>query len=99
MGPKLVEHLLYEPEGNGILWIKFNRPERLNALGGAAEENGTVAKVGEYMRAAEASAQAPTWAPVPPMTPLARTSPATEARMKAPRPRASTSFTVSPSFT
>jgi|ERR1700733_6215356 Enoyl-CoA hydratase/isomerase len=51
MGPKLVDYLLYEPEDNGILLIKFNRPERLNALVGTAEENGTVAKVGEYMRA------------------------------------------------
>jgi 2-(1,2-epoxy-1,2-dihydrophenyl)acetyl-CoA isomerase len=53
MGPKLVDHLLHEPEDNGILWIKFNRPERLNALVGTSEENGTVAKVGEYMRAAD----------------------------------------------
>jgi enoyl-CoA hydratase/carnithine racemase len=53
MGPRLVEHLLYEPEDNGILWIRFNRPERLNALVGTAEENGTVAKVGEYMRAGD----------------------------------------------
>ena len=53
MGPKLVDYLLYEPEDSGILWIKFNRPERLNALVGMAEENGTVAKVGEYMRAAD----------------------------------------------
>ncbi len=53
MGPKLVDHLLYEPEPSGIAWIKFNRPERLNALVGMAEENGTVAKVGEYMRAAD----------------------------------------------
>jgi enoyl-CoA hydratase/carnithine racemase len=53
MGPRLVEHLLYEPEDTGIAWIKFNRPERLNALVGTAEENGTVAKVGEYMRAAD----------------------------------------------
>jgi enoyl-CoA hydratase/carnithine racemase len=52
-GPRLVDHLLYEPEESGILWIKFNRPERLNALVGSAEENGTVAKVGEYMRAAD----------------------------------------------
>jgi hypothetical protein len=29
MGPKLVDHLLYEPEDNGIPWIRFNRPERL----------------------------------------------------------------------
>jgi 2-(1,2-epoxy-1,2-dihydrophenyl)acetyl-CoA isomerase len=53
MGPRLVDYLLYEPEASGILWIKFNRPERLNALVGSAEENGTVAKVGEYMRAGD----------------------------------------------
>ena len=53
MGPKLVDYLLYEPEDTGILWIKFNRPERLNALIGSAEMNGTVAKVGEYMRAGD----------------------------------------------
>ena len=53
MGPKLVDHLLYEPEESGILWIKFNRPERMNALIGNSEENGTVAKVGEYMRAGD----------------------------------------------
>jgi len=53
MGPKLVDHLLYEPEESGILWIKFNRPERLNALVGTAEDGGTVAKVGEYMRAGD----------------------------------------------
>ena len=53
MGPKLVDHLLYEPEPTGILWIKFNRPERLNALIGSSEENSTVAKVGEYMRAGD----------------------------------------------
>ena len=53
MGPKLVDHLLYEPESTGILWIKFNRPERRNALIGTSEENGTVAKVGEYMRAGD----------------------------------------------
>src|SRR6201994_3767044 len=53
MGPRLVDYLLYEPEESGIVWIKFNRPERLNALVGMAEENGTVAKVGEYMRAAD----------------------------------------------
>ncbi|MGE0418883.1 MAG: enoyl-CoA hydratase/isomerase family protein [Acetobacteraceae bacterium] len=53
MGPRLVDYLLYEKEDNGILWIKFNRPERMNALVGTAEENGTVAKVGEYMRAAD----------------------------------------------
>jgi enoyl-CoA hydratase/carnithine racemase len=53
MGQKLVEYLLYEPEDTGILWIKFNRPERMNALVGTSEENGTVAKVGEYMRAGD----------------------------------------------
>ncbi len=53
MGPRLVDYLLYEKEDNGILWIKFNRPERMNALVGTAEENSTVAKVGEYMRAGD----------------------------------------------
>lgn len=53
MGPRLVEHLLYEPDESGILWIRFNRPERMNALVGNSEENGTVAKVGEYMRAGD----------------------------------------------
>ncbi|MBC8452209.1 MAG: enoyl-CoA hydratase/isomerase family protein, partial [Rhodospirillaceae bacterium] len=53
MGPQLVDYLLYEKEDNGILWIKFNRPEKMNALYGTAEDNGTVAKVGEYMRAAD----------------------------------------------
>jgi len=36
MAPKLVDYLLYEPEDSGILWIKFNRPERMNALVGTA---------------------------------------------------------------
>src|SRR3989454_6652554 len=53
MGPQLVDSLLYEPEDSGILWIKFNRPERMNALIGSSEEHGTVAKVGEYMRAGD----------------------------------------------
>ena len=53
MAPKLVDYLSYEAEESGILWIKFNRPDRLNALVGTAEENGTVAKVGEYMRAGD----------------------------------------------
>ena len=53
MAPKLVDHLLYEREDNGILWIRFNRPEVMNALIGSSQENGTVAKVGEYMRAAD----------------------------------------------
>ena len=53
MGPQRVDYLLYEPEDSGILWIKFNRPERMNALVGTSEENGTVAKVGEYMWAGD----------------------------------------------
>ena len=53
MGPQLVDYLLYEKEDDGILWIKFNRPEKMNALYGTAETMGTVAKVGEYMRAAD----------------------------------------------
>ena len=53
MGPQLVDYLLYEKEDNGILWIKFNRPEKMNALYGTAQEQGTVAKVGEYMRAGD----------------------------------------------
>jgi 2-(1,2-epoxy-1,2-dihydrophenyl)acetyl-CoA isomerase len=53
MGPQLVDHLVYEKEDNGILWIKFNRPETMNALYGTAEALGTVAKVGEYMRAGD----------------------------------------------
>lgn len=53
-GPKLVDYLLYEPEADtGILWIKFNRPERMNALVGTSEEQATVPKVGEYMRAGD----------------------------------------------
>ncbi len=50
---ELVPHLLYEREDNGIVWIKFNRPERLNAAVGSTERTGTLAKVGEYMRAAD----------------------------------------------
>jgi 2-(1,2-epoxy-1,2-dihydrophenyl)acetyl-CoA isomerase len=53
MGPKLVDHLLYEKEDSGILWVKFNRPESMNALYGIAEALGTVAKVGEYMCAGD----------------------------------------------
>lgn len=53
MGPKLVDYLTYEPEESGILWIRFNRPDKLNALIGSSHENGTVAKVGEYMRAGD----------------------------------------------
>ena len=50
---ELVPHLLYEPEDNGILWIKFNRPERMNAVLGGAQRNGTLTKVVEYMRAGD----------------------------------------------
>jgi 2-(1,2-epoxy-1,2-dihydrophenyl)acetyl-CoA isomerase len=46
---ELVPHLLYEPEDTGILWIRFNRPERMNAIA-----PDTVEKVGEYMRAGDA---------------------------------------------
>ena len=53
MGPELVDYLLYEKEPGGILWIKFNQPEKMNALVGTAEARGTVAKVGEYMRAGD----------------------------------------------
>ena len=52
-GPKLVDYLTYEPEESGILWIRFNRPDRLNARIGSSEGNGAVAKVGEYMRAGD----------------------------------------------
>jgi 2-(1,2-epoxy-1,2-dihydrophenyl)acetyl-CoA isomerase len=49
-----VPYLLYEPEyETGILWIRFNNPEKLNACIGAAERKGTVNKVGEYMRAGD----------------------------------------------
>lgn len=45
---ELVPHLLYEPEDNGILWIKFNRPERMNAL-----LSDSATKLVEYMRAGD----------------------------------------------
>jgi 2-(1,2-epoxy-1,2-dihydrophenyl)acetyl-CoA isomerase len=50
MGPELVPWLLYEPDDSGILWIKFNRPERMNATLGAGQTRSTAAKVVEYMR-------------------------------------------------
>ena len=50
---ELVPYLLYEKEDNGILWIKLNRPDRLNAAVGGSERTGTLAKVGEYMRAGD----------------------------------------------
>ncbi len=37
MGPQMVDYLLYEKEESGILWIKFNRPDKMNALYGTAE--------------------------------------------------------------
>ncbi|HLC29436.1 MAG TPA: enoyl-CoA hydratase/isomerase family protein [Dehalococcoidia bacterium] len=49
MAPELVDYLLYEPEDSGILWIKFNRPDRMNAL--LVPE--TLQKLGEYMRAGD----------------------------------------------
>ena len=48
-----VPYLLYEKEDNGILWIKFNRPERMNAVIGGAQINGTLSKVVEYMKAGD----------------------------------------------
>ena len=53
MGPELVDYLVYEKDDDGVLWIRFNRPEALNALYGRSEPVGTVAKVGEYMRAGD----------------------------------------------
>ena len=50
---ELVPYLLWEKEDNGILWIKFNRPEKLNAAVGGSERSGTLSKVGEYMRAGD----------------------------------------------
>ncbi len=50
---ELVPYLLYEKEDNGILWIKFNRPEKLNAAVGSTERTSTLAKVGDYMRAGD----------------------------------------------
>ena len=55
MTPELVDYLLYEPEPEtGILWIKFNRPERLNALLGIEGPTGSVHKLLEYMKAGDA---------------------------------------------
>ncbi len=53
MGPELVDHLAYEKEEGGILWIKFNMPDTMNTLYGRSNVRGTVAKVGEYMRAGD----------------------------------------------
>lgn len=55
MGPQLVDYVLYEPEPDtGILWIKLNRPERMNALLGVGEPDGSVYKLTEYMKAGDA---------------------------------------------
>ncbi len=51
---ELVDHLSYEAEESGILWIKFNRPDRLNALHGFTDHDSTMRKLGEYMRAGDA---------------------------------------------
>ena len=40
MGPQLVDYLLYEKEDNGILWVKFNRPEKMNASMGRRRTTG-----------------------------------------------------------
>lgn len=51
----LVDYLLYEPDPEaGILWIRLNRPERLNALLGVEGPTGSVYKLLEYMRAGDA---------------------------------------------
>jgi hypothetical protein len=34
---ELVTYLLYEKEESGMIWIKFNRPERMNAAMGGTE--------------------------------------------------------------
>jgi 2-(1,2-epoxy-1,2-dihydrophenyl)acetyl-CoA isomerase len=53
--PQLVDYLLYEKEPDtGILWLKFNRPERMNALLGVAAPDGSVYKLTEYMKAGDA---------------------------------------------
>jgi enoyl-CoA hydratase/carnithine racemase len=54
MQPELVDYLLYEPEyDTGIAWIKFNRPDRMNALYGVGGPDGSVFKLLEYMRCAD----------------------------------------------
>lgn len=54
MQPARVDYLLYEPEPEtGILWIRLNRPERLNALLGIEGPDGSVYKLVEYMRAGD----------------------------------------------
>ncbi len=54
MMPNLVDYLLYEPEvETGIVWIKFIRPYRMNALWGVGGPDGSVFKLLEYMRVAD----------------------------------------------
>ncbi len=54
MALETVDYLLYEAEPEaGILWIKFNRPERLNALLGVEGPEGSVYKLIEYMKAGD----------------------------------------------
>lgn len=50
MRPETVPWLLYEPDSEGVLWIKFNRPDRMNATLGIGQERSTVTKVVEYMQ-------------------------------------------------
>jgi 2-(1,2-epoxy-1,2-dihydrophenyl)acetyl-CoA isomerase len=50
---ELVPYLEYQKEDNGVVWIRFNRPEKLNACIGGIEPTGTLSKVVEYMRAAD----------------------------------------------
>src|SRR5437764_1185991 len=55
MALQLVDFLLYEREPQtGILWIKFNRPERLNALLGLDGPEGNLQRLVEYLRAGDA---------------------------------------------
>ena len=48
---ELVPYLLYEKEASGILWTEIDRREKLNAAVGGSERTGTLAEVGEYLRA------------------------------------------------
>lgn len=48
MALELDPHVLYEPEDNGILWIKINQPEKMNAV-----MPGMIESVLRYMRAAD----------------------------------------------
>ena len=48
---ELVPYLRYEKEATGILWTELDRREKLNAAVGGSERTGTLAEVGEYLRA------------------------------------------------